>query len=332
MAKDKKKKKNQDKKLNKAATKTVADDIRAGQGLGTELGFNDPLSRLDTNIPDDQRRYLESVMAMSDPSNPAYAGTRSAATTDLLSKAKNQMATAGQRSADMAEVLNLMKNGLAGLNSQENQAIREQAQREVDRKRQAALEQVSSAARMGGLRGGAKQAGMRSANRDAMMAQADMEQKNLISNIDIQDKRRTGYADSLGRAENSEFDRGNQAMNTYGNFLGDAESSEFDRADRVRGQYGDALNDRNNFFLDTSKVNLGQERTERAANITGSTGLAGLIENERQRRRDARKSKSSGDGRDRSNSTNNGRTTEGGYDPMSYYKEVENIYKQGGAI
>jgi hypothetical protein len=332
MAKKKNNKKNNDKKLNKAAGRSVADDIRAGIGLGDELGFNNPLSRLDTNIPDDQRRYTESLMAMSDPSNPAYAGTRSAATSELLANAKNQMATAGKRSADMAEVLNLMKNGLAGLNSQENQAIREQAQREVDRKRQSALDQVMSASRMGGLRGGAKQAGMRAANRDAMMAQADMEQKNLISNIDIQDKRRVDYSTTLGREENSEFTRGNDAMKTYGNFLGGAEADEFDRADRTRTQYGDALNSRNDYFLDTSKVNLGQERTETAAKIAGGTGLAGMIEAERQRRRDARKGRSSGDGRDRSSNSNNGRDTQGGYDPMSYYKEVENIYKQGGAI
>lgn len=208
-----------------------------------------------------------------------------------------------------------------------------------------------------------------------MMAQADMEQKNLISNIDIQDRRRTGYADTLSREEGNEFGRGNAALNTLGSAVGGAEeresqrmqsardayrstlslaeqnefdqratagqayndrvgdlrAGEFDRSSTAMRDYGNSMDKRNDYFLDTSKTNLGQERTERAAAITGSTGLAGLVENERQRRKDARKSK--GDGRDRaSGDGRNSGTSTPAYDPMAYYNEVKNIYSNSGGI
>ena len=350
--------------------KSVKSDLETGQRIGNELGFNDPLSRFDVNIPEDQRRFIEAQRERSDPNSAAFvggrsdeekqglgflenlmngAGVRSSETTDVISRAKNAADVAGRRSEQMAGVLKLMEGGLAGLNASENQAIREQAQREVDRKRQTAVEAAQTAARTGGLRGGAKQAALRGANRDAMMAQADMEQKNLVSNIDIQDKRRTGYADTLNTAENSEFDRGDRALNTYGETVSDAEASEFDRkersgtafnnrvgelragefdrTDRATNSYGDSLGKRNDYFLETGKANMNQERTERAAKAVSATGLSGLVENERQRRKDARKSK--GDGRDAGKT---GTSETKAYDPMEYYNEVDKIYKQSGAI
>jgi len=415
-AKDKK----SEKRADSAASKSVEKDITAGAGLNSKLGWDAPLSRLGTDIPEDQKRFIEAQRALSDPSSPAFVGARSdeeksglgyleklmqdagvrsedmkgtldklksgwdndgkrtADTADVIARARSQADVAGQRSAEMQSTLDLMKGGLAGLNATENQAIREQAQKEVDRKRQAALEQVQSAARAGGMRGGAANAGARAANRDAMMAQADMEQKNLISNIDIQDRRRTGYADTLGREEGNEFDRGNTALNTYGNQvqgaeqnesqrmqsardayrnqlsnteqaefdqrstagvnynnrLGNLRDGEFDRTDRSMGRYGDSLQNRNNYFMDASKANMGQERTERAASVTGATGLAGMIENERQRRKDATKAKgdgrnrSSGDGRNRSNATSGAPA----YDPMNLYNEQKKILEEHGGI
>jgi hypothetical protein len=412
-------KKAKDKKAKSLSSeqKSVKKDLEGGKRLNSELGFDAPLSRLDTNIPDDQRRFIEAQRALSDPSSPAYVGARSdeeksglsfleklmgdagvrsedmtstlsklksgwetdgnrtTDTADVIARARNQADQAGQRSAEMQSTLDLMKGGLAGLNSAENTAIREQAQREVDRKRQAAIEAANSAARTGGLRGGAKQAALRGANRDAMMAQADMEQKNLISNIDIQDRRRTGYADTLSREEGNEFGRGNAALNTLGSAVGGAEeresqrmqsardayrstlslaeqnefdqratagqayndrvgdlrAGEFDRSSTAMRDYGKSMDKRNDYFLDTSKTNLGQERTERAAAITGSTGLAGLVENERQRRKDARKSK--GDGRDRaSGDGRNSGTSTPAYDPMAVYNDYKSIYEKYGAI
>lgn len=415
------KEKKAEKKADSAASKSVEKDITAGAGLNSKLGWDAPLSRLDSNIPEDQKRFIEAQRALSDPSSPAFVGARSgeekqglsyleklmqdagvrsgeqtstldrlkagwdtdgnrtADTADVIKRAQNQADVAGQRSAEMQATLDLMKGGLAGLNSQENQAIREQAQREVDRKRQAALEQVQSAARAGGMRGGAVNAGNRAANRDAMMAQADMEQKNLISNIDIQDRRRTGYADTLGREENAQFARGNTALNTlegavggaegresqrmqsardayrnqlsvteqnefdqrstagvnFNNRVGDLRAGEFDRTNRSMDSYGNSMQNRNNYFLDTSKANMGQERTERAASVTGATGLAGMIENERQRRKDAAKARgdgrnrSSGDGRSSANTRN---STTPAYDPMSLYNEQKKILEEYGGI
>jgi hypothetical protein len=285
---------------------------------------------------------------------------------------KSRAATAGQRSEEMKETLALMKQGLAGLNASENQALREQAQREVDRKYKEAVEQLQNASRMSGM-GSATRAGMRNARRDAMSAQADMEQKNLLANIDVQDKRRGQYADTLTATEAAEDLRGRLALDAYRNQLSDTESEEFrQRADasrnyasgvndftanrfnrmntaannyannvgqygqnereRVRNamaDYGDAIRGRNDFFMDATKINLGQERTERAAEVQGALGFAGQAETERARRRALRQNKRrGGDGRIAGGEQQQGQY--GGFNnprDQEYYETVRSIYE-----
>lgn len=295
----------------------------------------------------------------------AKAGERSADTTDIISQAKARAATAGNRSTEMQETLRLMEQGLAGLNATENQALREQGQREVDRKFQSAVDGLQNAARTTGLKSSLR-AGTRNARKDAMMAQGDLEQKNLLANVDVKRNAKLDYSDLLGKQEQSEFNRGDTAFNTYGNLVGDAETregnrrigagnvyanalggaeaNEFDQRNRTTnayagavndftasrfnrrtnaadaysgrvndlannergrvndalGNYGNSIADRNAFFLDSSKVNLGQERADRAAQIQSSLGLAGLAENETARQRALRQGKrksKKGDGR-----------------------------------
>lgn len=403
-------------KLDKAENK-VLKDVKGGQNINNILGFDKPLSRLDTNIPEDQKAYIEAVRSLTDPSSAAFvgkrsdeekgaisslkglmgqageqtpeeraaldslkgvldsAGVRSGDMTDLLSGMKEKVATAGNRSAEMQETLNLMKGGLAGLNSAENQALREQGQREIDRKYKAAVEDMQNAARTSGM-GNAARAGARNARRDAMMAQGDMEQKNLLANIDVQDRRRNDYASTLGDQEsaeneryrlavdayrnqlsgverdefdqkatasanyaggvndytNNKFNRMNTATNNYANTVGTYGTNERARVNEALGNYGGALEGRNNYFLDTAKVNMGQERTDRAAQVQGALGFAGLSETERARRRALRGSKRrGGDGRN-SGATGTGTQPAGpSYTAQDYINEVQSIYNNQGA-
>ena len=349
------------------AARTVEKDIRGGQRLDEKLGLSDPLSRVSTETPEDERAYIESIRQLADPSSPGFVGKRNddekrgvnelgsimdearlVSPEELKAKGnlENLVNTAGVRSTDMTETLNLMKSGLAGLSAPENQAIREQAQREVDRKQQQAVEAVQSQARRSGMRGGAVAGGLRAANRDAMSAQADMEQKNLISNIDIQDRRRGDFANTLGGVESTEFNQKSDASGNYANAIRGFEDSRFARsttaADAYSGRvnqlgnserqytmtansnYGDALSRRNDHFLDTTKINLGQERTDKAAKNASVLGLAGLTENERARRRAAKESRRRG----RSDSQNP--ATDPNDAAKKYINEVAGIYNQPG--
>lgn len=405
-------------KLDKSEQK-VLKDVKGGQGITNQLGFDKPLSRVSTDTPEDQKAYIEAVRALTDPSSAAFvgkrsdeekgavaqlqkmmtesgqqtpeeraaldslkgvldkAGVRSGEMTELLAGMKDKVATAGQRSAEMKETLDLMKGGLAGLNAPENQALREQAQKEVDRKYQSAVEDFQNQSRLSGM-GGAARAGMRNARRDAMMAQGDLEQKNLLANIDVQDRRRNEYAQTLGQQETAEDARYRAAVDAYRSQLSDTEKEEFDqragaaanyaagvndytsnrfnrmntatnnyantvgqygineraRVNEALGNYGTALNDRNAQFMDATKVNLGQERTDRAAQVQSALGFAGLSETERARKRALRQNKRRG-GDGRVNPSGAGATQPGQYGGFNsaadqeYYNSVANAL--GGA-
>lgn len=183
--KDSKRKKKD--KERKGAAKELAEtkqDFTDAEGLATDLGFTPTLDRTDTS------GYEAAVK------------------------------TAGQRSDEMKEVLGIMKGGLAGLNAVENQSLREQAQREVDRSyqnEQYALQKMSGG---GKLRGGALASSLADISSRRQGAQSNLEQDLLVKNIDIQDQRRRDYSSLLGGQEESEFGRGRSARNDLLNAQG----------------------------------------------------------------------------------------------------------------
>ena len=337
---------------------------RSDEEKGAVSNLQKLMGEAGTQTPE-EARALQALQGTLDS-----AGVRSGDMTELLGGMKEKVATAGQRSAEMQSTLDLMKQGLAGLNAPENQALREQAQREVDRKYKAAVEALQNTARTTGMSGAAK-AGARNARREAMGAQADMEQKNLLANIDIQDKRRNdyagttmdaeaaenlryrqavdGYRDQLSGVESEEFrqkadasanyasgvndytanrfGRMNTATNNYANTVGQYGNNERARVNEAMGNYGGALNDRNAQFMDATKVNLGQERTDRAAQVQGALGFAGLSETERARKRALRANKRRG-----GSNNGTGNTTQQpaapAYSAQDYINEVSSIYNQ----
>ncbi len=301
------------------AQNSVLKGVRGGQDIANVLGLDAPLSRVSTDIPEDQQRLIASIRELSDPTSAAFVGRRSGEESaavdrlrglmdsagvrsseasslidrlrsdsetrgqrtqemaDNLANLKDRAARAGQRSEEMKSILGMMQSGLAGLNSQENQALREQAQREVDRKLTSALDSVRSAARTGGLKGGASRAAERNARRDAMMAQADMEQKNLLSNVELQDKRRMDYAGTLGDAETNEFNQGRLSNLDYSNSLTGAESTENQR-------YADAINAYAGTLTNMEDNEFGQKQSA-TRDYAGTVGS--LNNNERERTRNA---------------------------------------------
>lgn len=183
---DKSRRKRKDKSA-KGAAKELAEtkqDFADAEGLAEGMGFLKTLDRVDTS------------------------GYESA------------VKTAGQRSDEMKEVLGIMKGGLAGLNAVENQALREQAQRELDRSyqnEQYALQKMSGG---GKLRGGALASSLADISSKRQQGQSNLEQDLLVKNIDIQDQRRRDYSGLLGSQEEAEFGRGRSARNDLLNAQG----------------------------------------------------------------------------------------------------------------
>jgi hypothetical protein len=209
MAKSKKKKAS--KKKDSGVLAGVGKDFSGAADLGKSLGLTAPLQQLDVN-------YSKALM---DPTSPAFAG---------------------QRSDEMKGIIEMMKNGLAGLNSQENQAIREQGQREVDRQYANTVRDLGRAQRRGNVLGAASAAQTLNAGRQRSEQQSQLEQDLQVRNIDVQDRRRGDFANVLGGQEQQEFGRAAQARNE---------------------------------FYDLSKFNVGQTDKDRAALATTLTGLTG---------------------------------------------------------
>lgn len=246
--KEKKKNKGESKKLYRG----VKRDFNQGNKIVGELGLDQPLSRLDESL----------IAPLADPRSSAYAGNRSDETKWSIEALQKQVENSGKRSEEMKKVLGLMEQGLAGLSSQENQALREQAAREVDREYQNAVRQLSQAQAKRNVFGASATAQMRNLNKDRMDTQSKMEQDLLVKNIDIQDRRRGEYAQTLGGQEQSEWQRTADSLTAYGQGTQQAEADEWSRA-------MDARNELN----DVRKTNLDQEAKDRAAKIGLITGV-----------------------------------------------------------
>lgn len=267
------------KKKVQRAEPSLAQDLTKAQELGTQFGLTEPLSRLDTSQQE----------ALASPTSAAFAGQRSDQTKNYLEALQNQAATAGNRSSEMADILALMRNGLAGLNAQENTAIREQAQRELDRRFQNEQYALQKAAGGGRLRGGALASSLGDIGQRAAESQSQLEQDLLVKNIDIQDQRRNQYGSFLGGQEEAERNRTANALGALGAGIGGAEQAEFQRAEQARQD-----------LLGAQNTNLNQEARDRAARAATLTGLTGIQSGRRSLRKQFQLAKQGlrrGDGR-----------------------------------
>lgn len=155
---------------------SVDQDFTEGRASAEKAGMLVNLERMDTTRDAD----------MADPNSPNYVG---------------------KRSDEMKQVLGIMQQGLSGLSAPENQALREQAQKSLDTQYQTSLHQQQLSAARSGVRGGAATAQAQNLDQMRINAQGDMEQKNLVDNIAIQDKRRSEYANQVSGQEDKEFGR-----------------------------------------------------------------------------------------------------------------------------
>lgn len=263
MAKNKGKNKNKNKQNTSKDLQEVGADLTGAIGTGTGLGL----------FKDSEKLGTSDLEVLLDPTSGAYIGGRSGEDKDTLEALERNVQKAGDRSAEMSSLLSLFKDGLAGLNATENQALRETAQREVNREYETGLSELKKAQARNRTRGGAAARQTMDANRNRLNTQSEMEQDLLVKNIDIQDKRRKDYGDVLTTAERDEFGRTQDALNAYTDASGKIQDREFGRVFDTRNQ-----------FLDSKKFNIDMAGKDQASKVAGATGLLGLAYTNRNNR------------------------------------------------
>lgn len=232
--------------------KGVKKEITKAQDIASQLGFLDPLEKLDTSI----------FEQYADPNSAMFAGKRSDEEGAYLDKLNARMETAGQRSEQMKKILGIMEGGLAGLDSKENEALRGRATREIQRQNDALVNQLD--AQRSNVRGRAFRGAQNQLARQQMESQSALEQDLIAQNIDVQDRRRGQYFDALSGTEQSEFDRTSEANRDYGSSLYNIDQKNYQ-------QGRDARQD----LASMQQFNIGQSNADREKDMAAAMGILG---------------------------------------------------------
>lgn len=254
MAEEKKKKKKGGGKIRKEYNKIGREFTRADE-LANRLGI----------APNDDKLDISREEGFADPNSSSFVGGRSDQTKNYIEGLQHQVENAGKRSEELRSVMSLMQGGLAGLNSQENQALRETAQQEMNRSYQGAVRKLSEAQVKGNVMGASRTAQMANEGRALQDRKGEFERDLMVKNIDIQDKRRKDYLGAVTGAENDEWTRTKTALDDYGSAVQGAEQSEYQKTQLAQGHLQD-LRGQNIAYANTGKA-------AKLANMLGITGF-----------------------------------------------------------
>lgn len=323
--KKKRKPKSKDKEARDAVNRSIRKDLEAaGKLYGKEL--EEPLPRLeDTGVSEEYQRALNIMGGMVDPTSEGYVGRRTDQQREALSRLESEVERAQQRSQETRDILSTLQGGLAGLNASENVALREQAQREVDRQYQGAVRDLTKAQARFGARGASAAAQLSNTQRQRMDTQSQLEQDLLVRNIDVQDRRRGQYADYLRALEGDESARRSLALGQYTDQLNTLEGEEFGRKFGALGQYSQMAGAGQEFRRAGDLYNTEQGVKEYLGRLQGKLGLLGLARSERMGKEQlAALEKQASAGAPRYNVTYN----QGSPAAEDYYNTVRGIYER----
>jgi len=194
-----------DKAISKGLGKGGAKDAKLGDALG--------------------QKFLPNVDAIGG----LVDENRSDEMNSLLKRFEEQANTAGQRPEDIQAIIDKMQGGLGGLMADEQTAIREASQRELDRDLATQRRALASLQGASGVRGAAGGAQFRDLARERFRAQQQMEQDLQVQNIDIQNQRREYLSKFLGDQTQNEFERGAEALRNFGDATTFARGDELNR-------------------------------------------------------------------------------------------------------
>ncbi len=165
---------------------------------------------------------------------------RAQETQDLLNQQRALAAFYGpggqQRSAEVQDLLARQKAGLEGYSAPEVTAMREQASREADRAYQANLRQLATQQARSGVRGASAAAQLANLGTARQKEAMQLEQDLMLQNIGEKSRRLSEYGQNLRGVEDTEFNKGQQALGTYSQGLGAAQQNELARQQYNQGQ------------------------------------------------------------------------------------------------
>lgn len=209
-------------------------DIKKAQNLADKFLPTDPLGRVDATRSNEVQNLLNQYQSQSDPFSAAFAG---------------------KRSTDVQDFLGRYKDSTLGYDSNELNALRDQRRRGIDRGFQsgkAALQRGQSF-RLGDTQ---KSAQLAELAQSYGQSSADAENDIFVKSADEKQKRLEGYGTALQGAENTEYTKGQSALQNY----------------------KDTLNTANADQLEREKINLGQEAADRSGQVAATFGILGIQE------------------------------------------------------
>jgi hypothetical protein len=210
-------------------------DLKQASKLAKKFLPSDPFMKVDAGRSSGVQDLIDQTRSLSDPFSQAYAG---------------------RRSEEQGNYLSRLLESSKGYDSNEIRALRDARRGEMERGFQsgrAALARGQNNYRLGATQKAAQLAELAQGyGRDS--AQAENE---LISKFADEKQRRLGeYGAALTGAENTEYDRGQSALNSYRDTLQTSEANEYDKF----------------------KFNAGQEAADRAQTTAGKLGILGIQE------------------------------------------------------
>lgn len=185
---------------------------------------------------------------------------------DRMSGIANQY-QGGGRSGDMGGVLAAYQQNLQGYSGQEGQAMREQAERGLDRQSAQAARNIQSAARRNRLSGAAQTAQLGDVAQNRFQAQSDIETNLAVRGADERRRALDSYAGRLGTQEQAEYQRQLESAQASGQYLSGQEDREFGRMREAQDARLAALRGMEGDTRDSQKYNLGQQAAEKAGQV-----------------------------------------------------------------
>lgn len=175
--------------------------------------------------------------------------SRPAETQNLINQQQAFTDQAGVLSDEAKKALSLAEGGLGGLTAAENDALRARGFEGLNREFQGGLRQLASAQGRAGVTGAAGTAGVADLIRGRLDGVGALERDILLSNIDVQDRRRQGFADLVNTLDTNRFNQQSQALDRLGALTSAAQDAQLQREIFNLGQNEKLLSGQQSLFF-----------------------------------------------------------------------------------
>lgn len=266
--------------INKAAVEQMKAILTMGEDYGRKIGDEfykeGSLGRLSENLTPAEMAALQAAHDLQ-----AEAGLQSAEVRDLLAQQQKILGDAREFSPLELEALGVARNALQGLDSRENQALREMAREQVLRESRGQARQLAASQARNQVFGSAATAQNRMIGQDAVRETRNLERDLVVKNIEEKRYARDQFANLTGQTEAARAGRTNAASQQFaGTTLADEEARRQAKASATT-QYGNLSGSQGDTIRKLKEFNLGQAAAEKAGLMGSIFGGMGLVTGQR---------------------------------------------------